>query len=193
MPCGRKVGRSLAEWTARSMSSRIQRAVEFLGEKPLAARLGEGAILNEVAARLDDDDFQLRRLRRHAPPRAFASLVRPAPAPEGCRACQFSIAPGGRLPQENRELPISLYFGVDVKAWWRLLHQKSALASLGALAETRSILSLCGRAAAPAVFPKPLRSFMRFLGIETTCDETAAAVVEARSPRAAAKSSPMQC
>ena len=41
----------------------LQRAVEFLGEKPLAARLGQRAILNEIAARFDDDDLKLRRLR----------------------------------------------------------------------------------------------------------------------------------
>ena len=37
----------------------LQGAIEFPGEKSLAASLGERAVLNNIAARLDDDDLEV--------------------------------------------------------------------------------------------------------------------------------------
>ena len=54
MPSGSTVGRSLAEWTARSIAPSSERDVEFLGEEALAAGLRQRPILDGVAGRLDD-------------------------------------------------------------------------------------------------------------------------------------------
>jgi hypothetical protein len=52
-----------------------KRAVEFLGEEALAARLAERAILNLVAGCADDDDFYRRRLRTERRSEALLNLI----------------------------------------------------------------------------------------------------------------------
>ena len=90
------------------MSPRIQRAVEFLGEEPLAARLrASGAILDQVAARLDDDDIQLRRLRAMRRPRAFASTCSACASARGLPRVPILSRAGRALAAENQELPNS--------------------------------------------------------------------------------------
>ncbi len=56
-PSGMSEGRSLALWTARSISPTQQRVLEILDEEPLAANLAERRVLQAVAGRLDDDEL----------------------------------------------------------------------------------------------------------------------------------------
>ncbi len=51
------VGKSFDECTARSMATREQRLLDFFGEQPLAAGVGERPILDHVAGCADDIDL----------------------------------------------------------------------------------------------------------------------------------------
>jgi len=57
MPSGSSVGRSFEECTAISISPQ-HRGVDLLREQAFAAGFAERAILDEVAAGLDDDDLE---------------------------------------------------------------------------------------------------------------------------------------
>jgi len=122
--------------------------IDFLGEQTFAAGLGKGAVENLVSHHFDDDDFDSLSVNAMRLCQKAPGLVSLS---QGQRApARANFQPG---PCPHHALDICIVFGADYR------------------------VSRRGAKGRPFSSQGQNRPPMRVLGIETTCDETAAAVV----------------
>ncbi len=122
--------------------------IDFLGEQTFAAGLGKSAVENLVTHHLDDDDFDSLSVNAMCLCQKAPGLVSLSQGQRAPACANFQ--PG---PCPHHALDICIVFGADYR------------------------VSRRGAKGRPFSSQGQNRPPMRVLGIETTCDETAAAVV----------------